>query len=67
MGGVWHAKRSGKRVVITVEAFVRLTKQRSRELDEQVQRVSELLDAAPELVLGPIPWARTLERAGDRI
>ena len=67
VGGVWHAKRSGKRVVITVEAFVRLTKQRSRELDEQVQRVSELLDAAPELVLGPIPWARTLERAGDRI
>jgi hypothetical protein len=55
VGGIWHAKRSGGRVVITVESLARLTKQRSRELDEQVQRVGELLGAAPELVLGPVP------------
>ncbi|HEU4849849.1 MAG TPA: winged helix DNA-binding domain-containing protein [Terrimesophilobacter sp.] len=54
-GGIWHAKRSGKHVVITVESLVRLTKQHSRELDEQVQRVGELLGAAPELALGPVP------------
>ncbi len=55
VGGIWHAKRSGRRVVITVESLTRFTKQRSRELDEQVQRVGELLGAAPELVLGPVP------------
>ena len=54
-GGLWHAKRAGKRVVITVEPLVRLTKQRSRELDRQVQRVGELSGALPELVLGPVP------------
>lgn len=55
VGGIWHAKRSGKRVVVTVEAFTPLTMQRARELDEQVQRVGELLGAASQLVLGPIP------------
>jgi hypothetical protein len=55
VGGVWHARRAGRRVAITVESFVRLTRQRSRELDAQVQEVGKLLGAAPELVLGPIP------------
>jgi hypothetical protein len=55
VGGVWHAKRSGRRVVMTVEPLTQLTRQRSHELDEQVQRVGELLGAAPELVLGEVP------------
>lgn len=54
-GGIWHAKRTGKHVVITVELLGRLTKQHSRELDVQVQRVGDLLGASPELVLGPVP------------
>lgn len=46
-GGVWHQRRSGRKVAITVEPFEPLTAQQRRELDAQVQRIGEFLAATP--------------------
>ena len=54
VGGLWHQKRSGRRVALTVEPFIRMTTARRRELDEQVDRVATILDATPELTIGEV-------------
>jgi hypothetical protein len=54
VAGVWHQRRSGRRVDVTVEPFGRLTAARRRELDAQVQRVGEVLEAAPRLTVGRV-------------
>jgi hypothetical protein len=54
VGGLWHQKRTGRRVDLTVEPFVRMTTTRHRELDEQVERVGAILDATPELTIGEV-------------
>lgn len=52
--GVWHQKRSGRRVAITVELFDELTAARSTALERQVEHIGEILDATPTLTLGPV-------------
>ncbi|GAA2275408.1 winged helix DNA-binding domain-containing protein [Nonomuraea roseoviolacea subsp. roseoviolacea] len=54
VAGVWHQRRSGRRVHVTVESLRPLTAARSRELDDQVARLGEILEARPELTLGPV-------------
>jgi hypothetical protein len=54
VGGLWHQKRSGRRVAVTVEPFVRLTAARRGQLDEQVDRIGKILDATPELTIGEV-------------
>jgi hypothetical protein len=54
VGGVWHQKRSGRRVALTVEPFTRLTTARRRSLDEQVDRLGTILDATPTLAIGEV-------------
>jgi hypothetical protein len=54
VGGLWHQKRTGRRVALTVEPFVRMTTARHRELDEQVDRIGAILDATPELTIGEV-------------
>ncbi len=54
VGGLWHQKRSGKRVALTVEPFIRMTMARRAELDEQVDRVGAILGATPELTIGEV-------------
>ncbi|MFI9768574.1 winged helix DNA-binding domain-containing protein [Streptomyces sp. NPDC052415] len=54
VAGVWHQRRQGRRTTVTVEALGALTARQRRELDEQVRRVGEVLEAAPELVLGEV-------------
>jgi hypothetical protein len=54
VAGVWHQRRSGRRVDVTVEPFGRLTAARRRELDAQVQRVGEVLEATPRLTVGTV-------------
>ncbi|MGH3761687.1 winged helix DNA-binding domain-containing protein [Actinophytocola sp.] len=55
VGGIWHQRRSGRRIEITVEPFGRLPKARLRELDEQADRVGAILEGGPELTLGVVP------------
>jgi hypothetical protein len=54
VGGLWHQKRKGRHVDVTVEPFVRMTAARGRELDEQVARIGNILDATPTLTIGEV-------------
>ncbi len=54
VAGVWHQRRRGRRTSVTVEPLVRLTARQERELGEQVERVGEVLEAVPELVVGKV-------------
>lgn len=54
VAGRWHQRTSGRHVHIVVEPFGRLTARHRRELDEQVARVGEILEARPELTIGPV-------------
>ncbi|MGC5021062.1 winged helix DNA-binding domain-containing protein [Micromonospora sp. DT47] len=54
VGGVWHQRRTGRRIEITVEPLEPLTAARRRALDDQAQRVGEVLEAVPRLTIGPV-------------
>lgn len=54
VAGVWHQRRSGRKIHITVEPLADLTPAQRRQLDEQVDRVGEILEGQPELTIGPV-------------
>ncbi|MGI5457471.1 winged helix DNA-binding domain-containing protein [Streptomyces sp. CA-249302] len=54
VAGVWHQRRRGRRTTVTVEPLGQLTARQERELGEQVGRIGEVLEAEPELVVGPV-------------
>ena len=54
VGGVWHQKKSGRKVAITVEALGTLADEQLTELYAQVDRLGEIIDAVPELTLGTV-------------
>lgn len=54
VAGVWHLRRSGRKLAITVEPFDTLTTTQYRELGEQVERVAEFLEGQPELIIGTV-------------
>ena len=54
VGGVWHQKRSGSKVTITVEPLERLTTAQKQAVGEQVERVAAILQTRPEMVIGPV-------------
>lgn len=54
VAGVWHQRRSGKKIDITVEPLEALTRAQLSELDEQVDMVGEIMEGRPSLTLGTI-------------
>ncbi|WP_369248914.1 winged helix DNA-binding domain-containing protein [Streptomyces sp. R41] len=54
VAGVWHQRRQGRRTTVTVEPLGRLAAARERELARQAERVGEVLEAKPELVVGKV-------------
>lgn len=54
VGGVWHQRRSGRRIAITVEPLGDLSAAQRRALDEQVERTGAILEGTPELTIGPV-------------
>ncbi|MET7703748.1 winged helix DNA-binding domain-containing protein [Streptomyces sp. NPDC005485] len=54
VAGVWHQRRQGRRTTVTVEPLRRLTAAEERGLAAQVERVGEILEAVPELVVGKV-------------
>lgn len=60
VAGVWHQRRSGRRLDIRVEPFGRLTAARRRELDAQVQRIGHILEATPTLTIGAVDTGKHL-------
>jgi hypothetical protein len=54
VGGLWHQKKSGRKLTLTVEPFIRLTAARHRELTEQVDRIATIQNATPTMTIGEV-------------
>ena len=54
VAGVWHQKRSGRRLAVTVEPLGRLTRAQRTALEAEVERVGAIVDARTELSVGPV-------------
>ncbi|MGP3634613.1 winged helix DNA-binding domain-containing protein [Streptomyces sp. 24-1644] len=54
VAGVWHQRRSGRRITVTVEPLAPLTAVQLRELEEQADRVAEVLEGKAELTVGTV-------------
>ena len=54
VAGVWHQKRSGRNIHVTVEPVISLSATRRRLLEAQVERVGEILEGKPTLTIGPV-------------
>jgi len=63
VAGVWHQRRSGRKLAITVEPFASLTASQRRELDDQIARIGDILEGKPELTIGEVTAGKHLRRA----
>jgi hypothetical protein len=54
VAGVWHQRRSGRKLDNTVEPLEALTAAQRRELDDQVERIGEILEGTPRLTIGSV-------------
>ncbi|MFD2767541.1 winged helix DNA-binding domain-containing protein [Micromonospora eburnea] len=54
VAGVWHQRRSGRKLHVTVEPLTPLTVAERRDLDDQVERIGEILEGKPELTIGTV-------------
>jgi hypothetical protein len=54
IAGVWHQRRSGRKMDITVEPFDRLTAGQRSELDDQVERIGNFFESTPRLTIGTV-------------
>jgi hypothetical protein len=52
VGGVWHQRRVGQKVAITVEPLRELTAAERRQLDDEVELVAAVMEARPTLTVG---------------
>jgi hypothetical protein len=52
VAGVWHQRRSGRWLDITVEPFDQLTATQRHDLDDQVERIGAFLEGNPRLTIG---------------
>ena len=57
VAGVWHQKRSGRRIAVTVEPLRRLSKTQPADLEAQVARLGRILEGDAdkvELTIGEV-------------
>ncbi|MFE5961648.1 winged helix DNA-binding domain-containing protein [Streptomyces rubiginosohelvolus] len=54
VAGVWHQRRSGRRIAVTVEPLKPLSGARLRDLEGQVERVAAIMEGTAELTVGPV-------------
>ncbi|CAM5583979.1 MULTISPECIES: winged helix DNA-binding domain-containing protein [Streptomyces] len=54
VAGVWHQRRSGRRIAVTVEPLKPLSALRLRALEEQVERVAAIMEGTAELTVGAV-------------
>jgi hypothetical protein len=54
VGGVWHQRRSGRKLAITVEPLSELTSSQRRQLEHEVGRVGEVMEATATLTVGTV-------------
>jgi hypothetical protein len=54
VGGVWHQRRSGRKVAVTVEPLGELNATQRRQLDYEVELVAAVLEAQATLTIGTV-------------
>ena len=54
VGGVWHQRRAGRKVAITVEPLRALTPKLRRELDDESELVATVMEAETTLRIGKV-------------
>jgi acyl-CoA thioesterase FadM len=54
VAGVWHQRRSGRKLAITVEPLGELTATQHRQLEDEVELVSAVMKAKATLTLGTV-------------
>jgi hypothetical protein len=54
VGGVWHQRRSGRRLAITVEPLRELTAPQRRQLDDEISLVGAVMQATATLTVGTV-------------
>lgn len=54
VAGVWHQRRSSRRIAITVEPLQRLTAKQRRALDTAVERIGMIGEGQAELTVGAV-------------
>jgi hypothetical protein len=55
VGGMWHQRRSGRKLAITVEPLRELAATQRRQLDDEVELVGAVMQATPTLTVGTVP------------
>ena len=54
VGGVWHQRRTGRNLAITVEPLRELTATQRRQLEDEVELVGAVMEATPTLTVGTV-------------
>jgi DNA glycosylase AlkZ-like len=54
VGGVWHQRRSGRKLVLTVEPLADLTAAQRGELDQEAALVGTVMEAEVTLTVGQV-------------
>ena len=54
VGGVWHQRRSGRKLALTVEPLGELTSAQLRQLDDEAGLVGVVMEATPTLAVGRV-------------
>jgi Winged helix DNA-binding domain len=54
VGGVWHQRRSGRKLAITVEPMGELTTAQRRQLEDEAELVGTVMEATPTLTVGTV-------------
>jgi hypothetical protein len=54
VAGVWHQRRSGRRIDVTVEPLIRLASKQRRTLEAQVERIGTILEGQARLTIGTV-------------
>jgi hypothetical protein len=54
VAGVWHQKRSGRRIAVTVEPLRRLSATRRRAVAAEVERLGTIVEGRAELTIGTV-------------
>lgn len=54
VGGVWHQRRSGGKLAVTVEPLRELTGAQRRQLDDEVGLVGQVMEATATLTVGAV-------------
>jgi hypothetical protein len=54
VGGVWHQRRSGRRLAVTVEPLGELTATQRRQLQDEVDLVGAVMEATATLTVGTV-------------